>query len=140
MLAASRQIVWSKPIGEDADQDPADSSRERERVDKLVLQMVGSKDRKDGGEDSVSNLSEMSRHALVYASSYVNNQEMSIAVRERILVALADAEEPTLYDFFMATIAAYEHAEFMRPSVRGIERILKNSSIDDNGALIPAEK
>ena len=108
----------------------------KKKVDKLISQIIGKGNIDNPAPNPETDLSDVGSSALLYVAKRVMTENMSLEGRQRITKSLASSEDPVLFDFFSKLIREKESAKMMRFATRGLERIIKNAEIDDNGKII----
>ncbi len=134
ILTAMREVVNAKHAKEFEKKSEIDDEM-RQKVDQLILQIAGNEKIEGAVPDPLANLSDLPGSALLYASQRFQELYLSLDAKRAIVKALANGENPILYDFFVGIILGAEDEKLTRFAVRGIERIIENAEIDESGII-----
>ncbi|MFC1497395.1 hypothetical protein ACFLS1_02835 [Verrucomicrobiota bacterium] len=134
MLTAVNEII--QPQGEYETDSINDA--DRKKVDDLLAQIIGEKVKKPVPYPE-TNLADMNSPALLYAAERVRKDGLSLEAKRRIVRALTNSENSLLYTFFGDLVRDSTDAKLKKHAVRGLERIIENANIDDNGMILMSD-
>jgi hypothetical protein len=117
------------------DEEGAELSGEaRARVDRWI-DRVGRDAVGQPMSDAMADLTGLPLSALQYAAGHLDRADLSLDARCLLVRALANAEEPALYGWFIDVIRRGEDETLTRYAVRGVERILRSAAVSESGAI-----
>ena len=110
----------------------------KNKVDGYIAQIIGLGKVDNPVPYPGSNLSDVDSYALLYAAEFALGKELSIENKRKIICALANSENPILFDFFNDLLLESEDSQIKRFTSRGLERIIRKHAkdISDNGKII----
>ena len=110
----------------------------KNKVDSYIAQIIGIGKVDNPVPYPDTNLFSMDSPALLYAAEFALGKELSIENKRKIICALANSENPILFDFFNDLLLESEDSQIKRFTSRGLERIIIKHAkdINDNGKII----
>ena len=110
----------------------------KNKVDGYIAQIIGIGKVERPVPYPDTNLFTMDSPALLYAAEFALGKELSIENKREIIFALANSENPILFDFFNDLLLESEDSQIKRFASRGLERIIKKRAkdINENGKII----
>ena len=110
---------------------------DQQKVDILLTQIAGENVGKLVPYPE-TNLAEMDDLALLYAAKCVEDGRLSIESQERIIMALANSENPVLYMWFLDIIKSNKDDCLKKLAARGLVRLIRNADVD--GMILIGER
>lgn len=134
MLDTVNKLIY-QPVKYDAG---SIQDADKQKVNHLLAQITG-KDVEEPVPYPETNLADMNASALLYAAKRVSEGALSLDANRWITKALVNSENPALYTFFENLAQDSEDSDLKKFAVRGLERIINNADIDENGMILISE-
>lgn len=109
------------------------SQDDRRKVDRLVGQINGETGIEGAVPDPQADLADMDAPALLYAAGRVEQGALPLQTRRAVTKALANSENPALFQFFVGLAQRAEDEKLTWFAVRGIERIVAKTAAGGEG-------